>query len=99
MISLYSFTERWNDGKTFLTGMISVDIVHRGANAMTRKQTKEAKPMAAVETEARSSVRFELSSEDHARFRVEAAKEGLGMAAVARRLVEDYLSRRKTGGK
>jgi hypothetical protein len=29
----------------------------------------------------------------HQRFRVEAAKEGTNMAAVARRLVEEYLRR------
>lgn len=45
------------------------------------------------------SIRVQLSPEDHQRFRVEAAKEGRSMAAVARRLVEDYLSKRQTGGK
>jgi hypothetical protein len=65
---------------------------------MTRKQSKETKLMTVVETEPKS-IRLELSSENHQRFRVEAAKEGLSMAAVARRLVEDYLSKRKTGGK
>jgi hypothetical protein len=76
-----------------------LDDVHRGANAMSPKQSKETRLMTVVETEAKSSVRFELSAEDHARFRVEAAKEGLGMAAVARRLVEDYMAKRTTGDK
>jgi hypothetical protein len=78
--------------------MISVDNVHHGTNAMARKQTNETKPMIAVATEPKS-IRLALSPEDHQRFRVEAAKEGLSMAAVARRLVEAYLSQRKTGGK
>ncbi len=65
---------------------------------MTQKQSKGTGPMAVVEAGPKS-IRLELSSEDHRRFRVEAAKEGLSMAAVARRLVKDYLSKRKGGGK
>jgi hypothetical protein len=65
---------------------------------MARKRTKETKPMTSVEVEAKS-IRLELSPEDHQNFRVEAAKEGLSMAAVARRLVEDYLAKRKASSK
>jgi hypothetical protein len=52
--------------------------------------------MIAVETEAKS-IRLELSPAVHQLFRVEAAKEGTSMAAVARRLVEEYLKRKATG--
>ncbi len=52
--------------------------------------------MTADEPEAKS-IRLELTPEDHQRFRVEAAKEGMSMAAVARRLVEDYLKRKASG--
>jgi hypothetical protein len=58
---------------------------------------KGDKPMPAVEAEAKS-IRLELSPDLHRQFRIEAAKEGISMAAVARRLVEDYL-RRKAGSK
>ena len=53
--------------------------------------------MIAVEVEPKS-IRLELPPKIHQQFRVEAAKEGMSMAAVARPLVEDYL-RRKAGGK
>jgi hypothetical protein len=78
--------------------MILAGIVHRGTNAMARKKPKETKPITGLETEFKS-IRLELSLEDHKRFRVESAKEGLRMAAVARRLIEDYLSNRKASGK
>jgi hypothetical protein len=52
--------------------------------------------MPAVEAESKS-IRLELSPEVHQQFRVESAKEGLSMAAVARRLVEDYLKRKANG--
>jgi hypothetical protein len=65
---------------------------------MARKQSKGKEPMTSVEAEAKS-IRLELSPEDHQSFRVEAAKEGLSMAAVARRLVEEYLAKRRAGPK
>jgi hypothetical protein len=74
-------------------GRISVDIVNRGAGAMARKQSKG---MIAVETEAKS-IRLELPPHVHRNFRVEAAKEGMSMAAVARRLVNEYLKRKQGG--
>jgi hypothetical protein len=65
---------------------------------MASKHTKGAKPMKADEPEGKS-IRLELTPEHHQEFRVEAAKEGKSMAAVARRLVEDYLAKRKASGK
>jgi plasmid stability protein len=44
-------------------------------------------------------VRLEMPSEVHKQFRVEAAKEGLSMAAMARRLVEEWTAKRNAGGK
>lgn len=60
-------------------------------------RSKGTRKMPATEVEAKS-IRVELDAADHQRFRVEAAKEGTSMAAVARRLVEDYL-KRKAGSK
>jgi hypothetical protein len=57
---------------------------------------KGAKDVIATEIEAKS-IRLELPPDVHQQFRVEAAKEGMSMAAVARRLVEDYLKRKATG--
>lgn len=65
---------------------------------MARAKATEAKmPTSTAEVEAKS-IRLELPPAVHQQFRVEAAKEGTSMAAVARRLVEEYL-RRKTGSK
>ena len=64
---------------------------------MARAKTKGAKNVIATEIEAKS-IRLELPPDVHQQFRVEAAKEGMSMAAVARRLVEEYL-KRKVGGK
>jgi hypothetical protein len=65
---------------------------------MARKQTKGAKDMVGVESEVKS-VRLELSPDVHKLFRIEAAKEGQSMAALAKKLVEDWISKRKAGGK
>jgi hypothetical protein len=40
-------------------------------------------------------VRLELPPNVHQRFRVEAAKEGLPMAAMARRVIEEWIAKRK----
>jgi hypothetical protein len=85
-------------------GRILVDIVIPGGNAMARKQANRTKSMTAVATTPApevkpQSVRLELSPDVHRQFRVESAKEGLSMAAVARQLVEEWLSERKAGGK
>lgn len=64
---------------------------------MARAKTRGAKNAIATEIEAKS-IRLELPPDVHQQFRVEAAKEGMSMAAVARRLVEEYL-KRKVGGK
>ena len=50
--------------------------------------------MPAAETEAKS-IRLESPADVHQHFRVEAAKEGKSMAAVARQLVEVWLRKRK----
>ncbi len=60
---------------------------------MPRKTSKGGKPVDAVGTELKT-VRLELTVADHKRLRVEAAKEGVSMAALARRLVEEFLAKR-----
>jgi hypothetical protein len=62
---------------------------------MPRKTSKGGKPVDAVGTELKA-VRLELPLEDHKRLRIEAAKEGVSMASLVRRLVEDFLSKRKS---
>jgi hypothetical protein len=64
---------------------------------MARKG-KGAKDVTATETEAKS-IRLELPIDLHKQFRVEAAKEGMSMAAVARRLVEEWMAKRKAAGR
>lgn len=54
--------------------------------------------MPAAETGTKS-IRLELPADVHQTFRVEAAKEGTSMAAVARQLVEEWLKKRKGAGK
>jgi hypothetical protein len=67
---------------------------------MARKQTKESKTMPATETaEQVRAVRLELPLDIHKEFRIEAAKEDTSMAAIARRLVEEWIAKRKAGKK
>ena len=65
---------------------------------MAHKQPEGTNGMTAVETKPQS-VRLEIPPEVHRQFRIESAKEGLSMAAVARQLVEDWLKHgRQEGG-
>jgi hypothetical protein len=67
---------------------------------MARKQPQGSKNMTATETtEDVRAVRLELPLSLHKQFRIEAAKEDSSMAAIARRLVEEWMSKRKAGGK
>jgi hypothetical protein len=58
---------------------------------MPRKTSKGGKPVDAAGTELKA-VRLELTLEAHKLLRVEAAKEGMSMASLVRRLVEEYLA-------
>jgi len=61
---------------------------------------REGKKMSAIaEDTGLKLVRLEMPPEVHKQFRVEAAKEGLSMAAMARRLVEEWTAKRTAGGK
>jgi hypothetical protein len=75
-----------------------VDTVNPWGNAMARKQAKGTKMAATIEARPQS-VRLELPADLHRQFRVEAAKEGQSMAAVARQLVEEWVKGRKAGAK
>lgn len=66
---------------------------------MARSKTKEAKSMPATMEGEVKSVRLELSPDTHRDFRIEAAKEGQSMAALAKRLVEEWVAKRKGGSK
>ena len=44
-------------------------------------------------------VRLELPPDVQKQFRVEAAKEGMSMAAMARRVVEEWVAKRTKGGR
>jgi hypothetical protein len=45
------------------------------------------------------AVRLELPLEIHKQFRIEAAKEDTSMASIARRLVEEWVAKRKVSAK
>jgi predicted HicB family RNase H-like nuclease len=68
---------------------------------MAKKTTKEeGKKMPAVAEEpGLMLVRLELTPDIHKEFRVEAAKEGVSMAKMARRLIEEWVASRKVGTK
>ncbi len=67
---------------------------------MAGKQTKGSKTVSATSTaEQCRAVRLELPLDLHKQFRIEAAKEDTSMAAIARRLVEDWMSKRMKGAK
>jgi hypothetical protein len=44
-------------------------------------------------------VRVDLALDVHQDFRVEAAKEGLSMTAMAKRLINEWVAKRKAGSK
>jgi hypothetical protein len=67
--------------------------------AKKRAGAKAMKMPAVVEEAGLKLVRLELTPSVHRDFRVEAAKEGMSMAALARRLVEEWTAKRKVGGK
>jgi hypothetical protein len=61
---------------------------------------REGKKMSAIAEESGLKlVRIEMPPEIHKPFRVETATEGLGLASMARRLVEEWTAKRKAGGK
>jgi hypothetical protein len=76
-------------------------LTNFGSNNMAKKQTRtEGKRMPAVtEGATLKLIRLELTPEVQQEFRVEAAKEGISMAAMARRLVEEWLTKRRGGKK
>jgi hypothetical protein len=63
---------------------------------MAQRKAKRTKPVIATEVEMKS-VRLELSEEAHRQFRIESAKEGVSMAAMAKKLVEDWIAKRRGG--
>jgi hypothetical protein len=67
--------------------------------AKRRASTEGKKMPTATLDSSLKLVRLELPESVHKQFRVEAAKEGVSMAAMARRLVEEWVVRRKAGGK
>jgi hypothetical protein len=68
----------------------------RSDTPMARKQTKGEKAVpTTTSSEQVRAVRLELPIELHKQFRIEAAKEDTSMAAIARRLVEEWMAKRK----
>jgi ParG len=65
---------------------------------MARRQTKGKTPVIATDEEVKS-VRLELPESVHREFRVEVAKEGMSMAAMAKQLVEEWLAKRRSSQK
>ena len=62
---------------------------------MPRRKTPEGKPMNATGQELKT-VRLELPKDLHKRLRREAAERDMSMAALARLLVDEGLSRKKS---
>src|SRR5262245_39913322 len=67
-----------------------------GSETMARKQTKGPSKMPATEERLRA-VRLELSEQEHAALRIEAAKQDLSLMHMARRLVAEGLKRTRRG--
>ena len=67
---------------------------------MAKKTTAEewTRMPSDLEEPATKLVRLVLPQSVHAQFRVEAAKEGVSMAGMARRLVEEWVAERTGGG-
>jgi hypothetical protein len=65
---------------------------------MPRKQSGKGKPVNAAGEELKA-VRLELPLETHRQLRMQAAKEEVSMAALCKRLVDQYLkAQEKKGG-
>jgi hypothetical protein len=64
---------------------------------MPRKQSGKGKPVNAAGEELKA-VRLELPLETHRRLRMQAAKEEMSMAALCKRLVDEYLKAQAKGG-
>jgi hypothetical protein len=72
-----------------------------GGDCMAQQRTRtggKKLPATVAETDL-NLVCLELPSDVHQQFRVEAARVGISRAAMARRLVEEWTARRKSGGK
>jgi hypothetical protein len=65
---------------------------------MARKKPTEQEPMEAVASETKF-VRLELPIETHRKLRLQAAKEEVSMAQLAKTAVEEYLAKRPKGAK
>lgn len=63
------------------------------------KRKTEKPVVSATATEELKAVRLELPPDLHRELRIEAAKRDTHMSALARVAVEEFLARRKTGGK
>ena len=73
---------------------------HGGDNMAKKRAEMGGRKMSAVAEETGLKlVRLEIPPDVHKQFRIEAAKEGLSMAALARKLVEEWTARRKAGAK
>jgi hypothetical protein len=57
-------------------------------------KTKGPKKMTGTKSDVKS-IRLELEEPMHREFRIEAAKEGQSMSALAKRLVEEWIIRRR----
>jgi hypothetical protein len=69
--------------------------------AKTQAKTRTKKTAASGKEPEMMLVRLALTAATHQDFRVEAAKEGRSMANIPRRLVEEWVAKRKaaTGGR
>jgi hypothetical protein len=67
--------------------------------AKKRVEAEGKKVPTATQETGLKLVRLELPPDVQRQFRIEAAKEGLSMAALARKLVEEWTAKRKVGGK
>lgn len=62
-------------------------------------ESKGAKKMAVTTEPKAKPVRVDLDPAVHQQFRVEAAKEGVSMAAMGKRIIEEWVAKRKSSGK
>lgn len=63
------------------------------------RNTLKGKPEMPPTEEKLRAVRLELSPEEHAALRIEAAKQDMSLMQLARIAVREYLARRKGGAK
>ena len=97
-----AYTNRltWRASACILYDVVTaVDDIHKETPHMGRKKSMVSPDMTTDTEGSLRPVRLELPEDVHTLLRLEAARQDVSLGALARTAVEEYLLRRKVGGK